>query len=98
MVKIAVSNMTGRSCVPKEAVRAKTERKANEKTADPHLEDLKNEKVALEIVTIGQWMEALNAMLAGYVVRCRTVCTFQAKLERIHVAAHQVERRTVLSV
>ena len=96
MEKIAVSNMIGRSCVPKEAARAKTERKASEKKADPHLDDLKNEKVALEIVTIGQWMETLNAMLAGYVERCGTVCTLQTRLERTHVAAHQVERRTVL--
>ena len=97
MVKIAVSNMIGRSCELKEAARAKTERKANEKTADPHLESLKSEKVALEIVTIGQWMEALNAMLAGYVERCGTVCTLQTRFEKIHVAAHQVERRTVHS-
>ena len=97
MVIIAVSNMIGRNCEPKEAARAKTGRKANRKTADPHLENLKNEKVALEIVTIEQWMEALNAMLAGYVERCGTVCTFRTRLERTHVAAHQVERRTVLS-
>ena len=98
METIAVSNTIGRSCEPKEAARAKTERKANTKTADPHLENLKNEKVAPEIVTIGQWMEALNAMLAGYVERCRTVCTFRTRLERTHVAAHQVERRTVPSM
>ena len=95
---IAVSKTIGRSCEQKKAARAKTERKANEKTADPPLDNLKKEKVALEIVIIGQWMEALNAMLAGYVERCGTVCTLQTRLERIHVAAHQVERRTDLSV
>ena len=97
MEKIAVSNTIGKNCEQKEAARAKTERKANKKTADPPHDDLKKEKVALEIVTIGQWMEALNAMLTGYVERCGTVCTLQTRFEKIHVTAHHVERKTVYS-
>ena len=113
MQTIAVSNTIGRSCEPREMARAKTERKANDKAADPHLVNLglkvarfrpvlgletKNENFALALVTIGQWMEALNAMLTGCVERCGTVCTFQTRLEKIHGAAHQVEKRTVRSV
>ena len=59
---------------------------------------IKTETFALALVTIGPRMEALNAMLTAYVVRCGTVFTFQIKLEKVHGAVHRVERKTVRSV